>query len=208
MAAEAAAANPAAPQPAPSGPSKLPLLLALVNTLVVMAALGFLTYAKVLFKRPAITETGERDRLTELLTKPRPAPTPGLIAFEAETVNIAPTPVSPTAEGDVSPDERMNLHYVTMGFSLEIADYSRRDEVEELRPRIMDQLLSILGRKNMNELTTVQGRYLLRSQIADLVNRLVSGEGADGGGENGASHGPRPHEMLVTNVYFTQFIAQ
>jgi flagellar basal body-associated protein FliL len=179
--------------PVRAGPPKTPLILALVNTLAVMGALGFLIYTKVLFKRPSITETGERERLAELKAKPPAATAPGLISFDATTVNIQPTQVSPTeASGDST---RMKLHYVTFEFSLEVNDLSRKEEVEELRPRIMDRLLSMMGRKTFAELTTVQGRYLLRSQIGEIVNALTSSE--DG------SSAP-----LVTNVFFKQFIVQ
>jgi flagellar basal body-associated protein FliL len=183
-------AEDAAPAP---GPSKTPLLLALVNSLAVLAALGMLVYTKVLFKRPAITETSERERLEEFKAKPVHATAPGLISFDVLTVNIQPTQITPT---DATPENsRMQLHYVTLEFSLEVSDISRRDEIEDLKPRVMDKLLSIMGRKTMGELTTVQGRYLLRSQIAEIVNSFTMEE-------------PDSGNPLVTNVFFKQFIVQ
>jgi flagellar basal body-associated protein FliL len=185
MAENAAQAAP----PTQAGPSKTPLILALVNSLAVMAALGMLVYTKVLFKRPAITESGERERLVELRTKPARAAAPGLVNFDATTVNIQPTQVTPS---DAAPEStRMQLHYVTLEFSLEVNDIGRKDEIEDLKPRIMDRLLSILGHKTFAELTTVQGRYLLRSQIAEIVNDLTPED-----------------NTLVTNVFFKQFIVQ
>src|SRR3954467_668213 len=104
--------------PVVSGPPKTPLILALVNSLAVMAALGMLVYTKVLFKRPAITEQGERDRLAELKEKPVKTAAPGLINYETITANITPTQISPTdAPADNS---RMKLHYVTFDLSLEV----------------------------------------------------------------------------------------
>jgi flagellar basal body-associated protein FliL len=192
MAAEEAVAAP----PVSAGPSKTPLILVLVNTLAVLAALGTVFYTKVLFKRPEITESAERDRLADSARKARAAAMPGLVHFEPTTANIQPAnpPAPPTAGGTSS--GRIKLHYVTLGFSLEVTDIARKDEIEELKPRIMDQLLSLLGRKAFSELTTVQGRYLLRSQVAAIVNKLAGAEASD-------SHAP-----LVTNVFFNHFIVQ
>jgi flagellar basal body-associated protein FliL len=73
----------------------------------------------------------------------------------------------------------------------------------------MDYLLSLLGRKAFADLTTVQGRYLLRSQISEIVNQLVNGEMDE---KDTPGKAPQHHvgggAPLVTNVYFTQFIVQ
>jgi flagellar basal body-associated protein FliL len=206
-------AAPAAAE-APVGESKTPLLVALLNSLAVLAALGTLVYMKVVFKRPVITEDAERDRLADLKDKPTAPLVPGLVGFETTTVNILPTQLSASD----APDEknRLKLQYLTLGFSLEISDMSRKDEIEELKPRIMDRLLALLGKKAFGELTTVQGRYLLRSQIAEIVNLLSSGELQEDE-EPGAVGKKKPQvpppgaatrNPLVSNVYFTQFIVQ
>lgn len=180
---------------ASKGPSKLPLILVLVNSIAVLAATGFLAYTKLVFKRPTITEETERARLAVAHASPRPPATPGTVVFEAMTVNIAANPNEAKPADGTSQQLQGKLHYVNLGFVLEIGDSSRKADIETLRPQIMDRLLSILGRKQFHELSTVQGRYVLRSQIMDLGNELVSGRA-------------RGTEPLVTNVYFTQFIVQ
>lgn len=185
-----------APAAAP-GPSKLPLLVALVNTVFVLAAVGMLVYTKLLYKRPQITEETERARLEALKAKPKAPVVPGQVAFEPVTINIAANPNEPKAADGTTRQIQGKLHYAQIGMVLEIADVARKDDVEELRQKIMDQLLSLVGRKQFHELSSVQGRYLLRGEIADMVNDLV----AKGNAEAGRS-------SLVTQVYFTQFLVQ
>jgi flagellar basal body-associated protein FliL len=208
----------AAPAPAGGGGSKVPLLLALVNTLAVLAALGTLYYTKVMYKRPPITEEAERKRL-EAAHKQKTvteATAPGMVDFGPVTVNIEPYPAPPPAvEGE--PDNAPaaiagKLHYVTMAFSVEIVDAGQKPAIEEVRPVIMDSLLSMLAHKPFHELSTVQGRYVLRTQILELVNRLTlnlpshppvlasslakpaakGGHGEGGGEHEGGEHGAPP----------------
>ena len=176
-----------------SGPSKAPLLLSLSNSVVVLGAIGMLFYTKMMYKRPLITEDTERARLSAIEARPKILGPPGFVTFEPVTVNIEPTP------GQVRPADGTplqlhgKLHYVTVGFSLEIKDASQKDAVEAVRPMLMDRLLSMLGKKPFQELITVQGRYLLRTQLLEHANQLISKQPSDG---------------LVTNIYFTQFIVQ
>ena len=110
-----------APAPAPSagggGGSKLPLLLGLVNVLALLAAAGLLYYTRMVFKRPVITESGERARLAKMHASPLPPSIPMTIAFEPLTVNIESTPVAPKADEKSNQLIQGKLHYVTLGFS-------------------------------------------------------------------------------------------
>jgi flagellar basal body-associated protein FliL len=202
-----AAAAPSAP-----GPSKAPLILALVNTLAVLGAAGTLYYTKMVFKRPAITEDAERKRLEEAHAKKTvaEATAPGTVSFAPITVNIEPFPAQPTPVGDEEAPAAVKgkLHYATVAFSIEIVDGGQKDAVEEVRPVIMDRLLTMMAHKPFHELTTVQGRYVLRTQLMEMVNRLTEnlpshppllasevakaekpkGEG-EGHGEGGEGHG-------------------
>ena len=182
-------------QPAPSG-SKLPILIVLLNTIAIFAALGTFVYTRVLFKRPAITEEGERAKLAEAQARSKAPPVSGLVNFEPVTVNIKSTPTTPKPEIEAQPGEFTGkLHYATVAFSFEIRDISKKEDIEALRPILLDRILSMMGRKNFEELTTVQGRYVLRTQILDLVNNLLKAESKD-------------RDNAVTNVFFNQFIVQ
>jgi flagellar FliL protein len=176
---------------------KASLILTLVNTVVILAAAGLMVYTRLLFQRPAITEDNERIKLSELLSRPKGPAAAAHVDFEQMTANIAPTPSQPQpANGH--PNQIMGkLHYATIAFSLEIRDGDRKDEIEKIRPLILDKLLSILGHKTFQELNNVQGRYVLRNQIIDAVNQLLEKA-------NPAS----AKKGLVSNLYFSQFQVQ
>lgn len=179
------------------GPSKLPLLIGIVNTVAVIAAVGFLYYTKLIFHRPPITEEAERARLEALHAKQKAPEIPGTIPFDPITVNIASS-LAPTKPGQNNGQSMAGkLHYAQVGFVIEIRDSSRKDEIEAIRPIINDKLLSLLGRKEFQELTTVQGRYILRTQVLALINQLLAGKDKTA-----------PHPNLVTQIFFTQFVVQ
>jgi flagellar basal body-associated protein FliL len=196
MAANEAAASATAPAGSSGGTG--PLILALMNTVAILGAMGMLFYVKMVYKRPAITEEGERKRIAELRAKPMPVPTPALIVFDPVTVNIATTPTLPKAADGTPVQIHGKLHYVKVGFAIEIRDKERSGEIELIRPVIMDKLLSMLSRKPFHELTTVQGRYVLRTQIIDTVNELL----------RESSQAKKSEDGLITSVYFTDFLAQ
>ncbi len=170
-------------------------MLALLNSIVILGALGLLAYTRLVYHRPAITEEGERERLAEQ-TKAPPAPTavPGSLPFDAMTINIQASPATPR------PDELNNrqiqgkLHYATVAFTLEVRDMNYKEQIDEIRPILADRILTLMGHKPFHELTTVQGRYLLRSQILDMANELA--------------RAPQNQAPLISDVFFTQFVVQ
>ena len=177
--ADAPAEEAASEAPAPAGPSKLPMLVAILNTVGILTALGALVYTKILHKRPPITESQERERLM----KPQPKPTandPVWIKMESLRANLKPVPKT---------DGSFKLHYVVLSFSMEFSNPEGEKKFQERSARFTDALLQLLGAKEFDEVTSVQGRYLLRTEIQDLANKVLD-------------------ESLVQNVLFTEFLAQ
>jgi flagellar basal body-associated protein FliL len=118
-----------------------------------------------------------------------------MIEFEQMTVNIAPT-VTPGANPEGAPGGgKPKMHYLTMAFTLQIKDDKIKTKVEEIRPRIMDKMLAILSRKQVQDLSTVQGRWLLRSQFLDITNDLLKED-------------LKTSDAHATELFFTQFIVQ
>lgn len=186
---------------APAGPSapKGPLLVTLANTVMILAALGTFVYTRILFKRPQITESAERTRIIAEAQKHQRAAnsTLGQVFFDPITANIKSNPDAfKSIDGpDHIVEGSGKIHYATVAFTLEIKDADQKDLIEQLRPRITDQILSMLGHKDFKEMTTVQGRYLIRTQILDMVNDLVSQQA-------------KVKTTLATNVFFTIYIVQ
>ena len=164
------------------------LLLGIANTALVVLALGALVYTRVLYHRPKITEEGERQRLAGQ-KQTRLKSNSGLVQFDPFVVNIKSIPSVPLpAEGSATQIQG-KTHFVRVAMTLEIRDVDHKYKIDDYRPKIMDQLLTLLGGKQFNEITNVQGRYVLRNEILDMVNTIIQ-------------------EPLVTNVYFTEFITQ
>ena len=104
-------------------------------------------------------------------------------------MNIKSIPTVPLpAEGNSSQIQG-KTHYARIGLTLELRNINEKGAVGENRPRILDELLTMLGNKQFNEISTVQGRYILRNEILDKINDMVK-------------------KPLVTNVFFTEFIVQ
>ena len=103
-----------------------PVLLGLVNFVVAIGAGGLLFYTRFVYKRPAITEESERQKLADLHTKPPAANAPGMATFEPITVNITANPPSPKPADGTTSQIAGKLHYVTIGFSLELREESRK----------------------------------------------------------------------------------
>ncbi|MCM2323374.1 MAG: flagellar basal body-associated FliL family protein [Oligoflexia bacterium] len=178
-------------------PLNLPLIVGALNVVVALGAMGALVYTRVIYKRPAITESTERARLARLRANPVQATRTGTLTFEPVTVNIQSTPRQLRAAEGTARQVEGKLHYVTLAFVIEIRDERRKDELEAVRSQLMDRLLALLGRKTFHELSTVQGRYILKTQIIDSMNQLL------------AKRADKPfQETLITDVFFTQFLVQ
>jgi flagellar basal body-associated protein FliL len=81
--------------PVDTGPkeSKLPLLVSLINTVAILAAVGLLAYTKLVFKRPKITEETERAVIEKMKTeKPSKPLVSASVMFDPTTINIASSP--------------------------------------------------------------------------------------------------------------------
>ncbi len=173
---------------------KMPVgtLLALVNTVAVLGALGTFVYTRMLYKRPPITESVERAKLQAQAASAAAGPTTAaMIAFEPVTVNIKTV----TSEPTLGIPTQGKLHYVTIAFNVEIRDEKKKEGVEAVKAALVDRVMTLIGTKTFQELTTVQGRYILRTQMIDIGNDLLQKTLKD-------------KETIITNVYFNQFMVQ
>ena len=150
-------------------------LLVLANGLLVLAALGAAVYTKILYKKPVIEEAVElKKKQEELKTTPPPTERP-LLTFEDLTINIA------TTSG--------KAHYATIGFAVECRDDEALRGAKAKKALLTDKLISSLGKRQITELNTIQGKLLLKSELIRSFNEVLS-----------------PGE--VTDLYFSNFILQ
>lgn len=159
------------------------MLMALVNSVAVLAALGAVLYTKVLFKRPEITEHGERAAISAKVKEPKAEETKGFVTLEPMTVTIQP------GQGADQGVQDAKLHYATVTFVLEIRNAAEQAKFEAIKQVFMDQTLHMLSKKRFEELTSIQGRHTLMAEMTDTANALIK-------------------EPLVTRIFYTQFIVQ
>ncbi len=176
--------------------AKLVLVAVIVNLVIVFVGAGSTYFTRILYKRPAITEPTERDRLEKKYSDKDHKSDSTMVIFKPLTLNIATKPNPAKAADGTDSQLQGKIHYATIGFGIEIREASRKERIEALTPVITDRFLSMLGRKEMHELTSVQGRYLLRSQLIDMLNDVVGSQSGMG------------DEELITNVFFTEFQIQ
>ncbi len=158
------------------------MILALVNSLAAIGALGAIIYTRILFKRPPITEQAERSKLAQKFEGPPKDSELAIVPFKQITANIASAASEPgKPEG--------KLHYATLGYALEARSEDEAFAIEDVKTQFNDALLQLLGKKSFTDLTSVHGRFLLRSEMIQMANRLLE-------------------KPSITNVYFTHFVVQ
>jgi flagellar FliL protein len=176
--ADAAAETPP-PSTSTGGSNKLVIVVVIVNLIALFAVIGIFVKTRILFKRPAITEHQERARIAEPETAKSATGPAQMVNFNELGVNIR------------VPDSNVP-RFVKLSFALEVRDEKRMAEIERFRPIIVDKVISFVGRKSYEELVTVQGRYLLRTQILEGINELLSTDLTN-------------RTSAVTAVYITHF---
>ncbi len=187
----------AAAAPAP-GKSKLALILVLVNSLAVLGVLGIVIYTKMLYKRPRITETGERTRMETQAAQDAQKKAAiqsserHLMKLDMMQANLKPSIIGRTGPG--APPPVLKPHFVNMSFTLELLNANQESVIRDNIPKFLDALLKSLGQTTVEELTSVQGRFILRNRIAGIINDLVQKSKND--------------PPVVTNVYFNDFLVQ
>jgi flagellar basal body-associated protein FliL len=154
-------------------------LLVLGNTLLVLAAAGAVAYFKLMYKKPVIEEHAELEKKQEELKKtPEPSERP-LVSFDQLSVNIAMT--------------SGKQHYATIAFAVECRDEAAAAVVNAKKAAFTDKVIAALAKRQMTELSTIQGRLLLKSELIRAYNELTATATAPG---------------AVTDMYFSTFILQ
>jgi flagellar basal body-associated protein FliL len=179
---------------APKKSIDLGSILVLLNTVALLGVLGLAVYTKILYKRPKITEEASRAALEK--EQAHQAILSGankvLVKFDQIEANLKPSQIGAAVEG--GPPVQLKPHFVTMVMSLEILDPSFEPKMKEVTPKFTDQLLQAMGQTTVDELASVQGRFILRSKISGMMNDLLRTSKND--------------PPIVTNVYFSEFVVQ
>lgn len=111
--------------------------------------------------------------------KPKEKTTPPVfVTLEPFTVNLQPE------EG---------AQYLQVGLVLKVSDSTDEEAVKQHMPEIRNRILLLLSSKRGSELTSVEGKQKLSTEIVAQVRQLFA---------------PQEPEEGVTNVFFTSFVIQ
>jgi flagellar basal body-associated protein FliL len=179
---------------APKKALPIGVILGALNVVAVLGVAGLIYYTRVLHKRPPITEIQEREKVLAQAARVEPADrTLQFVKFEPMTVNLKSTDVVRPSEG--SAPSSYTLHYANFAFTVQAIGSDAETRLNAKKTEFIDELLRYLGNTSHEELSTVQGRYILRTEMAAMLNRHVTG-------------GKREVEPIVLDVFFTEFTVQ
>ncbi|MBI3543495.1 MAG: flagellar basal body-associated FliL family protein [Deltaproteobacteria bacterium] len=142
---------------------KLPspqIMLVVGNSLLVLTALATMVYTKLIYQRPPMNEETEIERQVEESKKPIEPTDHPLVTFDQMTVNIAMT--------------SGKAHFATVTLALECRDGEAASLVGAKRAAITDKLIASLGKRQLTELNTIQGKLLLKTELLREFNTLTA----------------------------------
>ena len=164
-----------AEEAAPKKKLDLQTILVMANTLMVLAALGATVYTKLLYKKPPIVEEEEIQKKIAEIKSPEPTAEKIIVPFDQLLINIAMT--------------SGKAHYATIALAIEC----RSEEVAEIakvkKALLIDKLIALVGKRQMTELNTIQGKLLLKTELMREFSALTKPAG-------------------ITDLYFSTFILQ
>lgn len=111
--------------------------------------------------------------------KPEPPKPPVFVTLEPFTVNLQPSDA-----GD---------HYLQVGIDLKVADSKVVDEIKLHMPEIRNGVLLLLSSKQVEDISTVEGKQKLSAEIVAQANKPISAKEPGKG---------------VVGVFFTSFVIQ
>ena len=152
---------------APPKSSKKKLILIIVMALLVIGAGGGAAW---FFTQHSKADSAEH--------KPAKAEPPVFVAVEPFTVNLQPE------NGD---------QYLQIQFTLQVANVENEEKIKLNMPKVRSRLLLLLSGKKASELSSVEGKKQLSSEIIAAVKLPFADKG---------------EPQAVTDVLFTSFIIQ
>lgn len=173
-----------APAPAPKRSKKL--LILLIAAVVVVALLAAAVVGLLLMKKSQSAEAeGEEAPVIAAVDLNKP---PTFVPMDPFVVNLAP------AEGE---------RYLQVVMALRVADAKTGENLKAFMPEIRHQINLLLSSKLPSELSTMEGREALATEIVRRTNGVLGAPPAKtGDGKSAAPTGP------IQAVLFNSFIIQ
>lgn len=152
---------------------KLKLIIIVVVLLVILGGGGFLAYKLFLAPKDAGAAGGEVAKKESVAT---PVNEVGVLyPLETFIVNMA---------------DNDGTRYLKVTIQLELDNTEKlKEEMDKRVPQLRDAILTILSAKTYEEVSSAQGKLVLKQEIQRRINSLL------------------PFGQ-ITNVYFTEFVSQ
>jgi flagellar FliL protein len=152
---------------APSGPKRilgLPLpqfILVALNALVMVGGLGFIAWASLIYKKPAITN---EQVVKEITNKAKSS------SAQEEGTFFEPYPeMTITLKGL----QGGKNHYATVEVSLLCASQRCIDRVKANKAKVEDAIQSSLSARSYEELSSLEVKFRVKHEIAGRVNAFL-----------------------------------
>ena len=179
--AEGAEGEKAAPKPKRNLPPGL--LLAVVNSLVILGALGATVYTKMIYKKPTIDEAAEMQKIKNVAAEKEEEEIDTekpVLTFEQQTINIKPTQGKP--------------HFVTIAYAVELKNADAESAATQMKAALSDIVIKNLAKLEFSDLNTVQGKLLFKTQLVREFNEKLKEVSKI--------------EASVNDVYLSNFVIQ
>lgn len=171
--AEKEAAEKDAKEEAPAGPKMImgmtiPVLaFVAVNVLVTLGATGFVVYASLLYKKPAITEEQVSHEVTKAEVKKAAEVGEDFLPVSYAEMTI-------TLRGQAGGKS----HYATIETTIVCGSEACKAQVEENRAKVEDAIQSALGARSFTELSSLETKFRVKHEILNKVNSFLKNTAA------------------------------
>jgi len=156
---------------------KLKLIIIVLLLLIILGVLGGVAYT--LFLKPKPEETEE-------MAKPQKKAAPKKEKKEGTGIGA----LYPLENFIVNMADAGGTRYLRVTLQLELDDTKKFVEALDMRkPQLRDAILTVLASKRYEEVSSAQGKLILKQELLRRLNSLVS-------------------EGSIVNIYFTEFVAQ
>lgn len=165
----------AAAEGGPKKPSQILKYLKLIfiglNVIVSLGGIGLVYMSTVGYEAPSLSE---EKLLIELENEKKARPSQAAVyTMEKFTVNLDGLP----------------KRVIQAELNLEMLDQEGFEEVVRLGPQARDAIVRLFNGKRYDELETIQGKLILKDQIATTLNAFLT-------------------EGVVKDIYFSEFVVQ
>lgn len=139
-----------------SGPSKLPIILGISNTALILVV-GGLTVMNMLDKDEPGTSTTQVSETTANTDLPEVAA--GTYSFAPFVVNLM---------------DSANIRFVKVQLELELSSVDMVAELDERKPQLQDMVISVLSNRTYAELLGVRGKTQVREELLRRMNQSLT----------------------------------